>query len=184
MTSDQQPSIAGLPTQHGSKFQYPVIVVDCETSDLDEHRGIAVEIAWWNLDTGERACFVPPHDTEMVLTHGDPVALAMNGYRERLLHRPHDDHDIEGRRLEGQLTNNTLAGANPRFDVGFLTKVISPVWHYRLWDLEAYAAGRLGLNYVPGLVDICQRLSIEPPDHTAEGDVTATGKCLLALVNR
>lgn len=169
----------------GSKFQlrYPVIITDCETSGLDYRNHVVVEVAWWDLSTGDRGCFIPSHSVEFVLSHGDPVALAMNGYRKRIMGQPMDRGGA-AQLLAMRLKNNTLAGSNPAFDVDFLIPLTGRVWHHRMWDLAPYAAGVLRLNYLPGLADVCRRLDIEGPDHTAEGDVTATGKCLLALMSQ
>lgn len=164
-----------------AQLKYPVIVVDCETTGLLPENHIAVEVAWWDLSTNERKCFIPRHSVEFVLSHGDPVALEMNGYRERLLGQPMDNGENMVM-LGARLHNNTMAGSNPGFDARFLKPFIGEPWHHRMWDLSAYAAGVLGLNYLPGLIDVCGRLDVPPPDHTAEGDVTATGLCFLALM--
>jgi hypothetical protein len=169
-------------SDHSTLFKYPVIVVDTETSGLDPNLHITLEVAWWDLNTGKRGCFIPPHDVEWVLQHGDPHALAINGYRERLATAAQDTDGLSAAALAAVLADNTMAGANPRFDVSFLVPRVMPeLWHFRLWDVEAYAAGKLDLSYIPGLSDICRRLGVPCGDHTAEGDVTATGECLLAL---
>ena len=164
-------------------FKYPPIVVDCETTGLELSEGhFAVEVAWWNLVTNERACFIPPHSVDLAMRIGDPIALQMNGYKDRIASCAQDTRGKEAHRLDLQLLNNTFTGANPRFDVGFLVpRILRSVWHHRLWDIEAYAAGVLDLDYIPGLSDICEKLGVQAPDHTAEGDVTAAGLCLLAL---
>jgi DNA polymerase-3 subunit epsilon len=163
-----------------TNFKYPTIIVDCETTGLELVEGhFAIEVAWWNLATGERDCFIPPHSVTLALRIGDPMALEMNNYRMRI---PMAAQDISGRlasELENQLRGSTLAGSNPRFDTGFLVpRVLRPVWHHRLLDLSAYAMGILGLDYLPGLADVCERLGVSAPNHTAEGDVSATGLCL------
>lgn len=165
------------------QLRYPVIVVDCETTGLELAEGhFAVEVAWWNLATNERGCFIPPHSVSLALRTGDPIALEMNGYKTRIARQTQDTSGQEAQRLEYQLTDNTLAGSNPRFDVGFLApRVLRPTWHHRLWDLATYAAGVLGLDYLPGLTDVCEKLGVPAPDHTAEGDVGATGLCLAIL---
>jgi DNA polymerase III epsilon subunit-like protein len=80
-----------------------------------------------------------------------------------------------------------LLGSNPRFDARMLEKVfrkahrkVEPC-HHRLRDISSYAAGALGLSYNPGLHELCERLNITPPDHTAEADVTATGLAYMKL---
>lgn len=58
------------------------------------------------------------------------------------------------------------------------------ITNHRLWDLSPYADGVMGLDYLPGLADVCERLGVPAPDHTAEGDVSAAGQCLLELRSR
>jgi DNA polymerase-3 subunit epsilon len=161
-----------------------VIVVDVETTGLQRRHDLVVEVAWWNLTTAERGHFIPAHDIDHALDIGSSVALKMNDYQERIMVLPQDLEGIEAQQLETQLKNNTLAGSNPSFDAAFLERIIFPSWHHRLWDLGAYAAGRLNLNYIPGLADVCSRLGVNAPDHTAVNDVTATGTCLLELASR
>jgi DNA polymerase-3 subunit epsilon len=168
-----------------------IIVVDVETSGLIPDHDVAVEVAWWVLETGERGCFIPPHDTEWVLQEGDPQALKLNGYRARLAGQPQDTEDVERAQLARKLAGNTLAGSNPAFDTYFLVLPpfighATPPWHHRLLDLSAYAAGVLNIppTELPGLAAVCERLGIEnAAPHTAEGDVDATGRCFLALMD-
>lgn len=167
-----------------SRLQYPTFCVDVETSGLYSHCHVPVEVAWWHLQSDDRGVFVPAHDVAHVLKEGDPKALEINKYRERLQHAKQDD-GTEVDRLERLPLGNTLAGSNPRFDAQFLTEhLMYEVWHHRLWDLASYAMGRLNLTYQPGLADVCKRLHIPVGDHTAEGDVTATGQCFLELLSR
>lgn len=175
----------------------PIIVVDLETSGLNPKTHSAVEVAWWNLTTDERGCFIPPHDVSKVLAAAEIKALQINRYIDRIADQPQDVDHREAERLLTQFRGYkhfppeplpqaaTLLGANPRIDAEFLRRVLSvggrEPWHYRLWDISAYAAGVLNLDYVPGLWDICEALDIEHNDHTAEGDVTATGLCFKEL---
>ena len=169
----------------------PIVVVDTETSGLDLDEDFAVEVAWWNLKTDERGSFVPIHDVARVLTPRNVPALRVNRYIDRLADAPQDMDFVELNRLHDQLDGATLAGSNPAFDAVFLARMFAEggrtrlrPWHYRMLDLAAYAAGVLGLPEVPGLSTVCGELHIDQPDHSAEGDVTATGRCLLALIDR
>lgn len=168
-----------------------IVVVDCESTGL-RSEDIAVEIAWWNLTTGERGNFIPPHDESWVLRFGEERALEINGYRDRIEGKPQDD-DMEVVRLHRVLEGNVLAGSNPTADAGWLAKLfeargLDPVapWHHRMWDLSAYAAGVLGLTELPGLWGTCQLLGIDPEDdvHAAEAGVATTGLCFLELGKR
>lgn len=173
------------------------VVVDCESTGL-RSEDIAVEVAWWDLATGARGQFIPRHDEQWALNFGEARALEINGYRERIEGKPQDD-GTETQRLLDVLTGNVLAGSNPNADAGWLEHLFINVvpdaldfadaprpgmpWHYRMWDLSAYAAGVLGLDELPGLAYTCELLGIEPGDHTAAADVTATGNCFLRLAD-
>lgn len=171
----------------------PVVVVDVETTGLDPSRHVALTCAWWNLSTGEHAAFVcPRHDVD--IRAADPEALAVNRFHEVIEPRAQDDGQGVAR-LHDQLVDAVLAGSNPAFDARFLRALladhapppVSPTdtepWHHRLGALETYAAGRLGIPMgdLPGLATVCERLGIDPPDHTAAGDVRAAGEALIAL---
>lgn len=164
-----------------------LIVIDTETSGLDHTSDIVTEVAWWRLDSSDCGTFIPKHDVDWVLKNGDPYALEITNYRERIAPQKQDD-GTELLRLAKTLHRNTWCGANPAFDVRFLDPLFRAssfppnFWHHRLLDVEAYGAGVLGLKYVPGLHELCQKLDVELPDHSAQGDVLATGWYLLALV--
>lgn len=162
-----------------------IIVVDCETSGLLDS-DILVEVAWCDLDSDEGGVFVPSHDVHVVLTQGDPQALTINGYRERLAYAAQDNDESGILALVDALRGNTFAGSNPTFDTGHIRRRYSGIkcWHHRLLDLSAYAAGVLGIDpaELPGLATVCELLDVrnEAP-HTAWGDVQATAQCFRQL---
>lgn len=163
------------------------VVVDCETTGLTKGRDIAVEVAWWDLVTGERGCFIPPHPG-FDMDEASPEALELNGYWRRGLDNPNRwDDGSELTRLHTALTGRTLAGSNPAFDIAMLAPLFTAAglapepWHHRVDALEGYARGRLGRRTLPGLARVCELLGVEAGDHTAEADVTATGRCFQAL---
>lgn len=183
-----------------------LIVVDVETNGLNVARHEAIEVAWWNLTTDERGTFIPQHSPNAVLAAADIEALRVNRYLDRIAPLPREEFDRYGHgaiklweQFGGPLdddytepaTAHTFAGSNPRFDAamiaklfanGEMTDALDPApWHHRLWDLSAYAAGVLGLAELPGLRAVCDFLAVPGPDHTAEGDVTATGLCFREL---
>lgn len=163
------------------------VVVDIETTGLDPTVHVPVEIAWWDLTTGQAARFVPPHgDFDMTLA--EPRALEINRYWERGLDNPSRwDDGTELARMHAALTGQTFAGANPRFDIDFIRPLFSAAdlvrepWHYHVDDLAAFARGRLGLDHLPRVSEVCTLLELTPGDHTAEGDVAAEGTCFLEL---
>lgn len=167
--------------------QRDLIIVDVETSGLRSGFDIPVEVAWLDTSTGESSCFVPVHDSDWVLTYGDPRALEINGYRERLRNAPQDRDEEEFQNLAHRLRGNTMGGSNPTFDWDMLRGRYGHriQRHHRLADLAAYAAGALGtpVTNLEGLEAVSTKLKVfnEAP-HTAMGDVTATARCFEVLV--
>lgn len=164
------------------------IVVDCETNGLDWYKHEAVEVAWHCMQTGERRSFMPPQDWDEIKANADPRALEVNHYMERLYGKSTPDVYNEMRFLHEALEGSTFVSCNTRFDGNMISKMFSfnkfetEPWHYRMLDLEPYAKGVLGLDYVPGLNDICRLLSISLGDHTALGDVSVTVACYQELL--
>jgi hypothetical protein len=148
----------------------------------------AIEIAFWSLTTGERGRFVPTFD-EADLQRADRHALAVNKFYERGLHTERQDTGEQLTHLHKLLTGATIVGSNPGFDAGKLNlafarhggELTQTPWHAVL-DLRFYAADILGLTgNLPGLSGLCRLLDVPPGEHTAESDVTAVGRCYLAL---
>jgi DNA polymerase III subunit epsilon len=160
-----------------------LVVADVETSGLRAW-DVVVEVAWHDMDTGEHGRFVPAHDVAWVLAFGDPRALEINGYVDRLAGAPQDD-GTEVARLRTALTGNSLAGSNPAFDARHLTRLLGDTpWHHRLVDLASYAAGALRIDprNAPGLARARDLLGVDlVPDHTAAGDVAVTVACFRAV---
>ena len=166
------------------------VVVDVETNGLDYDLHEPVEVAWWDLATGERGQFIPRHDVSGVLSRASTEALRVNRYLDRIADAEQDPGRQEQHRLRRRLEGAVLVGSNPRFDAAMLRKLYDgpeEPWHYRLLDVGAYGAGVLGLdpaNGVPGLWTLCELLNVSlPPEiaHTAWGDVSATGEVLQRL---
>jgi DNA polymerase-3 subunit epsilon len=156
-----------------------LVFLDIETTGLDPERHEPWEMAY-AVDDGPILSAVVPH----TLSHPDPKALALNGYLDRYdVPTGPAFEDLLRVRLDGA----TLVGANPAFDAAFLrTRWGYGPWHHRLWDVEAYAAGVLVLDKVPGLATIATMLrdlgrEIPEPDHSAAGDVATLRACFRAL---
>lgn len=178
-------------------------VVDVETTGLDPALHVPVEVAAVNVRTGEVIEFVP-HLSDEHLGQADREALTICGYFERRLWErassPPDTFAHYSRLLD-LLYGQVLGGANPRFDAdmlgrGFLVAAqalhyydaewnrAGEPWHYRLQDLQNYAAGRLRmpLGQVPSLHQVCTELGVEnTAPHTALGDARATAECFRRL---
>lgn len=186
-----------------------LVVVDLETTGFDPADGhFAVSAAWWDLDTGDRGAFIPQHTWEQVVGIASPEALRVNRYLDTIHGREQDNEFTATARMWAALSGTVMAGSNPAFDWSHLPALFRPWvrteqgngWRvlaeskrrkystptlatHRLLDLAAYAAGRLAVNpaALPGLRSVCALLGVDGPDHTAVGDVTATGACLLRL---
>ena len=156
-----------------------LVFLDTETTGLDPERHEVWEIAY-AVDDGPILYGVVHHS----LRYADPTALRLNEYASRGVVATYSDIEPLCRTA---LDGATIVGANPAFDTAFLRSRwgIAP-WHHRLWDIEAYAAGVLGLSLVPGLSGLALRLradghEIPEPDHTAAGDVATLRACFRAL---
>lgn len=182
-----------------------IVVVDIESSGLRDV-DIPVEVAWRNVHTGESGTFIPPHSVAWVLDRGEPKALEVNGYRERIAGAAQDD-GTGALRLFRALAGNAVFGSNPRQDAEWLECLFSELveraivetvadttksrpyqpWHHRMPDLASVAAVALGLplSDLPGLHRVCQLLGVDPePDvHTAANGVAKTVECLQVLVD-
>lgn len=165
------------PTRH--------VYVDTETTGRRALMGHQVwELAYAVGSGPVLSCFLP-HSLERAETE----ALEINGYHDRYQPAPVE----AARAFEGEardaMRGQTIVAANAHFDALFLERrwSLAP-WHYRLLDVEAYAAGVLGLptNPVPGLRAVRAALvdlgyAIPEPDHTGGADVlTARGVHLAA----
>lgn len=163
-----------------------LIVVDIETTGLHKD-SVILEVAAVSVRTKEELWFVPciPEDA---LTRAEPEALQINRYYERGVFKHtlgSNGTDIQYNRLAFLLRDNTFGGSNPTFDSQRLTWKIGTVWHHRLADLSAFAAGKLGISptELPGLEAVCKLLGVlnEEP-HGALGDARATAECFRKLM--
>jgi DNA polymerase-3 subunit epsilon len=165
-----------------------LIICDTETTGLLEHH-VPLEVGFWDLSTDAHGRFLPELTSDD-LAMADPEALRINRYYERGLDR--EPQDVTGYRLmqfHRVMAKNVLVGSNPSFDAGMLNRAFKrhglPVdpWFYKMIDIGTYAAGVLSLPIInpPKLATVCELLDIEAGDHSAMGDVMATGWCLKRL---
>lgn len=149
-----------------------LVYLDTETTGLDPDRHEIWELAY-AIDDGPIESGVIIHS----LRNATPEALSMNGYWDRAqVVAPQSCMAVEIG-LRSAIVGATIVGANPAFDAAFLKARwgITP-WHYRLFDIEAFAAGVLGFATPRGLAATRLALvdmgyDIPKPDHTAHGDV-------------
>jgi oligoribonuclease (3'-5' exoribonuclease) len=166
-----------------------LVYLDTETTGLNPALHEIVEVAW-AVDTGPIRCVVLPH----TLRNADMAALNINGYFDRNLDEIQDPRTkrlvrAQVRDLLRDLRGATLVGANPAFDAAFLMARFGvQLWHYRLLDIEAYAAGMFGWELPRGLKDVRDELGergwpLPLPDHTARRDVEVLRACHYALTH-
>lgn len=152
-------------------------MVDIETTHLDPTLGGVLEVAAHNIDTDEKLYFVP-HVSALMLGNADGVAMQINRWYERgcwkdMLAEGQPTRDAYAK-LAKMLKGNTFGAMNPTFDLGFLSQIMQPTWHYAPADVGAYVAGALGMHpaEVPRLVDLADRFGIDSGDaHGAQADV-------------
>lgn len=174
----------------------PLVYIDVETSGLDPERHEIWEIAY-AVDGGEIQSSFVRH--QRITLDWDTIAAArVNHYVDRCppgfagvtrpAHLRYDDGEADyagvdfERDLIEALEDATLVGANPAFDAAMLRARwgFAP-WHYRLLDIEAYAAGFLGWSEMRGLAGVAEALGVAAPDHTAAGDVHCVRECWRAM---
>lgn len=184
-----------------------LIVVDVETTGLDVDTAAILEVAAVNLGTGEKLHFFP-HVPPEAWGKAEPKALQVNRYFERgcfdAALSPEGTEDMFVR-LRDMLNGNVFAGSNPAFDSALIAKAeirgpvwfydelnppeprrVGRVWHHRLADLAAFAAGKLDLplDELPGLDAVAEHLQVPLVDrHSAIADACTTALCFDILRN-
>ncbi|QFG09444.1 DNA polymerase exonuclease subunit [Mycobacterium phage Yuna] len=172
-----------------------LIVVDIESTSLDHGTAAPVEVALINVDTGESLRFVP-HVTVEQLAAAEPKAMEVNRYYERGLWREALDASqtaVAWAEVQDWLRGNVFAGSNPAFDSAIVARQLAGgvfplpvgrVWHHRLGDLSAFAAGKFDVDptELEGLDAVVERLALASVErHTAMGDAAATALCFDVL---
>ena len=156
-------------------MEAPVVFIDTETTGLDPTRHEAWEVALITPDGTTKVWYIAPD-----LSEADPVALRVNRFYERRGSvYTWDDSLTSARQIAIATANRHLVGAVPEFDAKFLERLLrrhglAPAWHYQTVDVEALAAGLLGLEPPFDTREIGSRLGVPetPPEerHTALGD--------------
>jgi hypothetical protein len=151
----------------------PIIFIDSETTSLDDRIGQITELAWCPL-IGPSDRLVLPHFTH----EADQTSLDIQQHHARQLWDVSTWASKEDMlALRTTLTGAIIAGANPGFDVRFLSNIFHDrPWHYRPLCVETYAAGALGLEVAVTLSGTASRLRdmgfvVHQSDHTAQSDV-------------
>ncbi|MFD7247827.1 exonuclease domain-containing protein [Streptomyces massasporeus] len=180
-----------------------LIIVDVESTGLDEHTHVPIEVAAVNLRTGEALEFVPFVGADY-LGAADGDAMQINRYYERGVYKrtlPGTDTKIRYDQLFDMLRGNRLGGANPRFDAAMIRRgyaiaklfpaghyssfeLPAETWHHRLTDVCAYAGGvfRMDPAETPSLSEVCGFVGVENAEqHSALSDAQATAECFRRL---
>ena len=156
----------------------PVVFIDTETTGLDPDRHEIWEIAVIQPD-GAEAVY---HPTPKHFERADPTALRITRFYERQNEGgwPWQKRSEVAFMVASLLAGQHLVAAVPSFDAAFLNRFLrangeAPSWHYHLVDVEALAAGRLGIAPPWDSKDLATRLGIDPAStefgkHTALGD--------------
>jgi DNA polymerase III alpha subunit (gram-positive type) len=175
-----------------------VVYVDVETTGLDPERHEVWDIALIDGATGEEHEF---HIRPEHFHSADEGALRITKFYERVHAAGYIDEQIEEgypkrtktikrpafwtNRGRGSIAaevahltaNKHLVGAVPSFDARFiagflLREQIVPAWHYHLIDIEALAAGWLGMKPPWDSDELNNRLGLPAPTekHTAIAD--------------
>lgn len=156
----------------------PVVFIDTETTGLDPDRHELWEIALIDA-SGEETSFQPQIRR---LDLADPGSLRLVRFYERTSDADWywQDREHVARGIAEMTAGLHLVAAVPSFDATFLSAFLRAhglreAWHYHLVDVEALAAGKLGMAPPWDSADLAKRLGIESdrPDfakHTAMGD--------------
>lgn len=182
-----------------------LIVLDTETTGLDQNRHQPWEVAWCDITpavAGDAPLASLPVRT-MLLPHtvegADPVALEIGRYEERFVGEvatPDEVRDLWGL-LGGDIPEPkrrpVVIGSNPGFDVGMLGSLFhrhglySNPAYQRCTDVSEIARWGLGWvsseSHLPlGLGLLTERLGVQNADaHTAASDVRATCEVYMRL---
>lgn len=153
-----------------------VVFIDCETTGLDPERHEIWEIGLLDANGHEWRC-----TPEVDRGTADAVSLDIGEFYTRY---PINALNLQmsraraAREVERLTRGHHIAGAVISFDAAFLTRFLrannaTPGWHYHIIDVEAIAAGRLGLAPPWKSDELSRAVGVDPgmfERHTALGD--------------
>lgn len=160
-----------IDNQHAPKEERKLVFVDLETTGLDYESDRIVELAYAVEDGPIKTLYFG------VKTVPDFID-SMIGFTERgLADMPTATKD-ELEEFTDICDNQTLVSANPTFEEMFLTNAGLFTFYHRKLDIESFAKKALRINYVPGMKQIREILTVmgydvTDPLHTAASDVAA-----------
>lgn len=156
-----------------------IVFVDTETTGLDPDRHEIWEVGLITPDGKERLWWLPVDEGR-----ADAYALKISGFYERRAEGSQQvaatkpSLDVFAAQFSRLTAGAHLAGAVISFDEERLRKLLRangacPRWHYHLVDVEAYAAGKLGMEPPWDSEELSTAVGVDPETfdrHTALGD--------------
>jgi DNA polymerase III epsilon subunit-like protein len=141
-----------------------VVFCDTETTGLDPDWHEIWEVGLISADGSEFEW-----QLAVDLGHADARALEISGYYKRRSRALEDAQDFASR-FEELTRHKHLAGNVISFDEERLRKLLRangacPGWHYHLVDIEALAAGKLGLKPPWDSEALSLALGVDPADY-------------------
>jgi oligoribonuclease (3'-5' exoribonuclease) len=165
--------------------------VDIETTGLQPEIHDIFEIALIVRDgrkSEEHSWWLP-----VDLGTAEPDALRLTQYYQRkAVAGKEADPLVVAEHVASLTAGAHLVGLSPAFDARFLERFlrrygVRHAWHYHLVDVEALAAGKLGLEPPWSSDDLSQRIGVEPPSaaerHSALGDIRWTARLYDAVMH-
>jgi len=171
--------------------------VDIETFGLIPGWQAIFEIATVEMDGRSRAWFLEPNPGE--LARADSMALNLTRYYERLERAEATENLIWVSQRErhslaidlatywsGHIAGNCISFDAIRLEVFLRQNGAAPRWHYHLVDVEAFAAGALGLPPPWDSAEVSRKLAIDVPadQHTALADAKWSREMYFAALRR
>jgi hypothetical protein len=177
------------------------VFLDTETTSLDAVTGEIWEVGMVSRypdgTETENAWALP-----VTLEHADPIALSIGRFHER---HPqgnetesldwHDTCSLDrfvsyfAELTHGaHLVGNVISFDEERLRGLLRAHGVMPSWHYHLVDVEAMAAGKLGIDPPWDSADLCAALGVDMPTewerHTALGDAKWAMRMYDAVIGR
>jgi hypothetical protein len=158
-----------------------IVFIDTETTGLNPEIHTVWEVSI--ITPAEEITYASRPSPEF-LSMADPYALSLTKFYARWSRKDVEWESWQRVTAEDMAASvarltagKHLVGAVPSFDAAFLDKLLrrngyAPAWHYHLVDVEALAAGKLGLQPPWDSDELAEKMGVPKLDgkHTALGD--------------